>query len=321
MKRQFDLNALQTFAVAVHKGSMAKAAAVLGLPKSTVSRHLAKIEEAMGTSLIQRVPHGIEPTVQGKLLFDRIADSVLSLQASSATMLFGSDQRNNYDTLKPLRVRAPIVFGRGFLPDLVAEAMVKFPALRFEIALTDRIFDPSDDAYDINFCVGIDIPFEMESWPLGYLKARLYASPDFIARQPINKPDDINESPLITIPCTTDAASILTLTSQQGQRISVASKPLAVVNDNAILLHLAKAGHGICRLPAFLAAPHLKAGTLVDVLPDWWVDRHRIFLAVKRGYRQAVVQDFIEFAASTLSRKLSHEEVAQASATDKSKRL
>jgi DNA-binding transcriptional LysR family regulator len=307
MKRSLDLNALQTFAVAIHKGSMAKAAIELGLPKSTVSRHLSKIEQAMGVSLVRRVPQGIEPTVEGKLLFDRIADSVSSLQALGAIPLSGDSWVHDYEPFKPLSIRAPMVFGRGFLPDVIDCAISKFPALRFELTLTDRFFDPGDDAYDINFCVGIEVPFEMEVSLLGYLDARLYASPAFLSTRPIETPDDLNNSPLITIPCVADALTALSLTSDRGQCVSLSTNPLVVVNDNAIILHLAEAGHGICRLPAFVAASAVKANNLVEILPGWTVDRHRVALATKRGYRQPIVQAFIDYASEKLSHHLSAE--------------
>jgi DNA-binding transcriptional LysR family regulator len=305
MKPRYDLNALQTFAVALHSGSMAKAAIVLNLPKSTISRHLAKIEHTAGVALIRRVPHGIEPTLEGKLLFDRIADSISALQASTATGPSDKAGNQSFRSFKPLRIRAPIVFGGKFLPPVISGAIREFPELRYDLVLTGRYFDAADDAYDINFCVGIDVPFDLESWPLGQLDAKLYASPDYARTHPISTPYDLAKCILITTPCPADTASTLTLTSPQGQRVSLNTPPAVVTNDNSIILHLAQEGQGIVRLPAFLAAPHVKLGSLMPILPEWTVDHHQVMIAAKRGYRQPVVQAFLEYAASKLSQALS----------------
>jgi LysR family transcriptional regulator, regulator for bpeEF and oprC len=305
MKPRYDLNALQTFAVALHSGSMAKAALVLNLPKSTISRHLAKIEHTAGVTLIRRVPHGIEPTLEGKLLFDRIADSISALQASTATAPSEEIGKHSFQSFKPLRIRAPVVFGSEFLPPVISDAIRKFPELRYDLVLTGRFFDAADEAYDINFCVGIDVPFDMESWPLGQLEAKLYASPDYAKSHPINSPYDLAKCTLITTPCPADTTSTLTLTSPLGQRVSLNTPPAVVTNDNSIILHLVQEGQGIARLPAFLAAPYVTQGVLEPVLPDWTVDRHQVMIAAKRGYRQPVVQAFLEYAASKLSQALS----------------
>ena len=307
MKRRVDLNALQTFAATVHAGSMAKAAVTLGIPKSTVSRHLAKIEAAMGLRLVRRAANGIEPTVEGQILFDRIADSIALLQSSSKTALTGLTTSECYESLKPLRIRSPQVFGRGFLPELFSAALQKFPSLRLDLTLTDRIFDPDDEAYDINFCVGIDVPHQLDAWQLGYLEAKLYASPSYLQRNPVTLPADLSRLNLITVPCAAEVPGSLLLTSERGETATPQSSPLVVVNDNETIAHLAEAGFGLGRLPAFFARRFVASGALMPVLPQWHVDRHRIVVAAKRGYRQPIVQSFIEFAATQLSRKLAAE--------------
>jgi DNA-binding transcriptional LysR family regulator len=82
MERHFDLNALHTFAMVVHLGSISKAAATLRLPKSTISRHLGKLERQAGFAVVKRERTGVLLTVEGQRLYDAVADSIATIRSA-----------------------------------------------------------------------------------------------------------------------------------------------------------------------------------------------------------------------------------------------
>ena len=59
----FDLNNLHFFVLVVERRGFTAAADALGVPKSRVSRHVAELEESLGTRLLQRNSRKLESTV------------------------------------------------------------------------------------------------------------------------------------------------------------------------------------------------------------------------------------------------------------------
>lgn len=64
---------LETFAEVVRQGSITNAARELGYTQSAVSRHIAALEDAYGTTLLERQPRGVTPTQHGDVLATHVA--------------------------------------------------------------------------------------------------------------------------------------------------------------------------------------------------------------------------------------------------------
>jgi DNA-binding transcriptional LysR family regulator len=300
VERHFDLNALYSFAMVAYLGSISKAASALELPKSTVSRHIAKLEEQAGFAVVNRQRTGVTLTLEGQRLYDATADSIANIRSAQHELLpfvLG----NSHAAIKPIRVRAPIVFGRGFLGDVIAQSCAKFPAARFSLVLTERIFDPEDDHFDVSFCVGLNVPDNLEIWRLGFLDAKLYASPAFAQSKAVRTPQDLVDCNLITNQFDWHGQSAWRLRSRQKQSHTIHFAPKLQATDNLILLQAALAGVGICRLPEFIVREHLASGALVEILPDWHVDRHEVVMTAKRGYKDPQLRAFLDHCVTLLT--------------------
>src|SRR5215471_15082071 len=69
--RRLSLRDLHLFFTVVERGSMAKAAAQLGISQPNVSEVIADLEHTLGARLFDRRPRGVEPTLFGKALLKR----------------------------------------------------------------------------------------------------------------------------------------------------------------------------------------------------------------------------------------------------------
>jgi DNA-binding transcriptional LysR family regulator len=69
--RRLKLRDLHVFFTAVQRGSMAKAAAQLGVSQPAVSEIMANLEHALGVQLLDRSQRGVEPTIYGRALLKR----------------------------------------------------------------------------------------------------------------------------------------------------------------------------------------------------------------------------------------------------------
>ena len=69
--RRMKLHDIHVLMAVVQAGSMGKAAALLNTTQSAISRSIADLEHAVGVRLLDRNPHGIEPTQYGRGLLKR----------------------------------------------------------------------------------------------------------------------------------------------------------------------------------------------------------------------------------------------------------
>jgi LysR family transcriptional regulator, regulator for bpeEF and oprC len=299
MERKIDLNALRTFVTTVELGSLSKAGRYLEMPESTVSRHVAKLEEQLGLKLVVRDQSGIELTSAGRSLYDSSRAgldsfrSVRKLVAQTDPIARGL-----------IRIRAPTVFGRAFLVDIISDFCAAFADVSVKSILSDRIFDPEDDDVDVAFCVGIAIPNRLEFWNLGTLEAKLYAAPAFLQPLQIGSPADLQGQPILSGPFTSAQRDSWTLRTLQGREHRLTVFPRLEVNETDFLTKAAIKGLGIVRLPSFIGAPLCTQGDLVPVLPDWFVDSFSVSLTAKKKLRTQAVDAFIEFSRERVRQRM-----------------
>src|ERR1700761_3444265 len=74
-----DIKLIEAFAVIVRTGSLTKAEALTGISKSTLSRHLQRLEEDLGVELIERSSRRVVPTEAGKAFYIRCESLLLEM--------------------------------------------------------------------------------------------------------------------------------------------------------------------------------------------------------------------------------------------------
>src|SRR5690606_30275128 len=80
------LEDLASFVAAAQHGSLTAASRALGVPKSTISRRLARLEEEVGQQLVRRTSRTFRLTEAGEALYRRSAPALLDLdEALQAT--------------------------------------------------------------------------------------------------------------------------------------------------------------------------------------------------------------------------------------------
>ena len=70
IRRRLKLRELDILMVVAHMGGMRKAAGHLHMSQPAVSKAIADLERTLGVTLLDRGPHGVEPTAYGRALLD-----------------------------------------------------------------------------------------------------------------------------------------------------------------------------------------------------------------------------------------------------------
>src|SRR4051812_16899284 len=129
-----DLNDIVVFTKVVETKSFTGAAEQLGLPKSTVSRKLAQLEERLGVRLVQRTTRKLALTDIGEAYYERCARIVSDMQ--SAEQLVTDMQATPRGRL---RVTAPIDLSTRYLGGILASFVSQHPDINVELDATDRV--------------------------------------------------------------------------------------------------------------------------------------------------------------------------------------
>jgi DNA-binding transcriptional LysR family regulator len=112
--RRLTLRDLHLFLTVVRQGSMAKAAAELGISQPNVSEVIADLEQALDARLFDRRPRGVEPTMYGEALLKRTRAAFDELRQGVKDIECLTDP-----TLGEVRIGCPAAAMATFLPNLI----------------------------------------------------------------------------------------------------------------------------------------------------------------------------------------------------------
>lgn len=264
-----NLNDLDTFLRVVVAGSFTRAAAELEVPKSTVSRRVARLEASLGVPLLHRKARSFTVTDVGQRLHDRCAPALREI---------GQIERGISDVPRDpggtLRMSlAPDLGSSPGFAGLLRGFRERYPAVRLEVSLTPRPVDLVEEGIDVAFRFHntmISAPGMLKTRVLGRFSAGLYASPEYLARRgrPAD-PDELRGHDCITLD-RAFARNRWTLTpTAGGPDRSVDIEPVIVGGDFMMIVPAVVAGMGIGFVPSPFAYPHLVQGGLEPVLPAW----------------------------------------------------
>jgi len=120
--RRLTLRDLHCFLTVVQQGSMAKAAAQLGISQPSVSEVIADLEQALDARLFDRRPRGVEPTPYGKVLLKRTRAVFDELRQGVGEIEFLSDP-----SVGEVRIACPAAAMAAFLPHLFQKFSKAYP--------------------------------------------------------------------------------------------------------------------------------------------------------------------------------------------------
>ena len=130
MDNDIDLNAVAVFVRIVQAGSLSAAGRSLKMPKTTVSKRLAALEEALGVALITRTTRKLHVTEAGKAYFAHCQDSVRRLE--QARVEVASAREHPSGTLK---ITAPVDIAHTVLPKVIGAFVARYPSVKVELVI------------------------------------------------------------------------------------------------------------------------------------------------------------------------------------------
>jgi DNA-binding transcriptional LysR family regulator len=267
-----SLDDLAIFAAVARAAGISAASAQLDMPKSSVSRALARLEASLGVELVHRSTRRVRLSTAGEALLERVGPLLAGLDAAVSRL---PDREELPAGL--LRVTCTVDFGATVLAELVTRFTARYPDVAVEVHASNTIVDLIAGGFDVAIRFSPRRRMSDSSLVarrLGSLQPYLVASPGYLAlRGTPRTPRDLAKHDWITY---AGAESFVLEAAGSVQRF--AAKGHIRCDDMFFAHAAARAGGGIALLPSFLAHRSIGAGELSPVMPRWQIESGSIWL-------------------------------------------
>ena len=253
-----DLNLLTLLEAVGRTASFTAAAAELGLPKSSASRGIARLEEELGVQLLFRTTRRVSLTAAGVSLLDRLAPLLRSVSAALGEMPEREEAPSG-----TLRLTAPVDLGVLVLAEVLERYTARYPAVSVDLHLTGRVVDLVGEGFD----VALRVAARLEDSSLVVRRVapvvlHLYASPVYLARRGTPRAEeDLDGHDFVVFRGGPQQLRASGPPRRPGRPPRIACDDLLFARDAV------RAGAGVGLLPTFMARPDVLAGALVRIFP------------------------------------------------------
>jgi DNA-binding transcriptional LysR family regulator len=270
------LDGIAAFVAVAEAGSISEAARRLRLAKSVVSERLSELEKSLGAPLLRRTTRNLSLTEDGTAFLAR-ASRIMQEVADATTDL--ADRRGQL--MGPLRLSAPVTFGRLHLGPALYPFLLANPAIELTLDLDDRRVDAAGDGYDGVIRHGPITESRLMAWRLATSLRVLVASPDYLARHGTPKSlADLDAHRGIFY--TNRGVDDWRFTGPE-ETVVVRAQVALRVNNGDMIRDAAIAGMGVALLPMFIAGAALKSGQLRKIDIGCQPVEEFVFLAHPEG--------------------------------------
>ena len=258
---------LHWLVVLAQQGSFTAAAERLGVSKAAMSQRVAELERVAGVALVRRTTRSVRLTEAGQRLVDDTRASFEQIAESFAQVRDLAGLPRGL-----LRVTAPVALARQQLVPLLADFLRQYPDVRIELDLSDRITSLATEGFDLAIRHTGNPPDTHVAWTLCQTRSVLVATPAYLGRSGVPQlPQELARHNCLHYPRSQDrpAWTLERRDPAAQERVTVQVGGSLAANNSEALRDAALAGLGIALLPDFSAQASLRAGQLVEVLPDW----------------------------------------------------
>jgi DNA-binding transcriptional LysR family regulator len=284
-------HAITAFVRVVEAGSFARAAERLGVSVSAVSRQVAELEAHLAVRLLNRTTRRLSLTEGGQAFYERSVQLLADLDEAEVAVTSASIVPRG-----TLRLTCSATFGARHLAPAVAAFTSRYPQMRFDAELSERIVDLVEEGFDLAVRVGATGSQNLVARKIGSSRIVCCAAPSYLELhgEP-REPED-----LATHACMTyeylPTRNVWSFRDPRGGERSVRIAGPVHANNGRFLEALAAEGAGIVREPDFIVGPDVRAGRLKAILTEFEPAPLPIYIVYpSRRHLSAKVRAFADF--------------------------
>lgn len=276
-----NLDGLRAFHAVALEGSFVRAAERLGTSKAMVSKQVKTLEAALNAQLFQRTTRKVELTSEGSALLSY--SQKIFLLSGEASQTLQNLSRGDSGLIK---IAAPVSLGEVILPGIISDLKRKLPQVRFEVDLSNETRDFAKDRVDFALRATKAHAPNVIARSLGRIRDVVVASPRYLSKAKWDPSRSREPRDLRKFDCILNSHQ----TTWNNWTFTKASEDITVevqgsfaTNQYPMARTLCLESCGIAKLPYYLVSRDLESGQLVQLLPEFRISTHPLFLVYLRS--------------------------------------
>jgi len=258
------LQDIRVFVVVVRLGSFRAAADHLEVSPAYVSKRIGLLEDKLKAKLFVRSSRHMNLTLEGKIALKGAEQLLVTMEQMSAEISKGRVVPKG-----EVRIATSTGFGNRILAPMISEIIGDYPDLHVDLELLDRPINLISEGFDLEICLGGELPEHLIAKKLSSNYRIMCASPGYLERH--NSPKDLQD--LSDLPCVgireRDQNFGLWRFHNRKSNESVSPNVTLKTNNGETARQWCIEGHGVILRSIWSVADDLRRGSLVHILPEY----------------------------------------------------
>jgi DNA-binding transcriptional LysR family regulator len=255
---------IMPFVATVEGRSLTRAARLLGVTPSAVSRAIAKLESDLGARLLNRTPRSVTLTPEGTLFYRECQAAVAGVRRAREAVSTALESPRGL-----LRVSLPLALGELVVMPALPRLVARHAGLAIEALLTDRFVDLAAENVDAVVRIGAPRSSGLKRHQLPPVRWATVASPSYLAaRGTPRKPEELAQHNCLHFILPSGMVQPWQFGARRGSVVRIASEGNLASDHAGGLLQATLAGLGLLQAHRYMVAAALADGRLVEVLAE-----------------------------------------------------
>lgn len=289
------ISGITVFVAVAEAGSYVRAAQRVGLSRSGIGKAIGRLENRTGMRLFDRTSRALKLTEEGRAFFDEVSPLLQRLGQAAAPA-------NTAEVRGHLRLSCDAAFGAFLMIPALPSLFEQHPQLKLDLLIRDRIGNLLKDGIDVAVRFGEPEFKNLDKRLLLWSRVVTCATPEYVSHhgEPA-RPEDIldGHNCIRLLDDVTGKPHAWHFENAAGDVREIVSDCALIVNDAPSVMAAIRSSFGIARALDFMVEDDIRAGRLVEILPEW---NRRMWPAYiytpQRSHVSAAMEAFKAFVAS-----------------------
>jgi DNA-binding transcriptional LysR family regulator len=293
------LGSLECFVRSAEAGSFAGASRRLGMTPAAVGKNVAKLEARLGVRLFQRSTRSLALTEAGERFLLEVSGGLTTIQRAVANLASVAGQPAG-----TLKVSMGVTFGRDYVLPMLSNFLQRYPAISPDWHFDNSPVELISQGFDAAISGAMELSPGVVARKLAPAHRILVASVAYLSEHPApTTPTALAQHAGILIRSPqTGRIRPWTLRNRQHTEVAIELPVRMTMTDPDAACRAAEMGLGIALVSLPHALPYLDRGSLLRVLPDWYVDAghvsvyfsaHALLPAKTRAFVDCLAEHFL----------------------------
>lgn len=285
-----DVSSLRVFVRVVELLSFSEVARRMAITPATVSKHVASLESALGTRLVNRTTRRLFVTEAGQRFYEHCLVVLNELERAESEL---AEIRGEPAGL--IRATAPLMLALARISPRLPHFMAQFTRVSVDLDLSVEKMDLFAQRIDVAVRIAESVDPGLVAFKLASYSRVFCASPSYLAAHGTpDSPDDLGKhSCLISRGATLNATWPV---MRDGTIVNCRVTGRLVANNGEVVKDAALAGMGLTMSARWMVADDLRSGRLVEVLHDFAPSNRAVYAVLPRqGALLPKVRAFVDF--------------------------